>query len=45
MKDLFRVEFMRKVQEIFFVCVDMNLYLDNYFDDKNVINIYNLLCN
>ena len=38
-----RGEQIRKIQELCFACVDMNLYLDNNPEDKNAINIYNSL--
>lgn len=44
MKQSSRGELLRKVQEIGFACVDMNLYLDNHPEDKNAINTYNSLC-
>lgn len=39
-----RIDFMTKIQELSFACLDMNLYLDNHPDDKNAVNTYNSLC-
>lgn len=40
-----RNELMRKIQELCFACLDMNLYLDNNPCDKNAITTFNSLCN
>lgn len=41
MASMTRAEQIRKIQEICFACVDLNLYLDTHPCDKNAINIYN----
>ncbi len=38
-----RAEQIRKIQELGFACVDLNLYIDTHPDDENAINIYNSL--
>lgn len=43
MASMSRAEQIRKIQELCFACVDMNLYLDNNPEDKNALNIYNSL--
>lgn len=43
MASMSRTEQIRKIQELCFACVDMNLYLDNNPEDKNALNIYNSL--
>ena len=43
MANMSRAEQIRKIQELCFACVDMNLYLDNNPKDSNAIEIYNSL--
>ena len=41
MAQLNRYEIILKIQELSFACVDLNLYLDNFPNDKERINLYN----
>ena len=39
MANMTRAEQIRKVQELCFACVDLNLYLDNNPEDKNAVSV------
>lgn len=43
MDKLCKSEQLRKVQELCFACLELNLYLDSHPCDKNAIEIYNSL--
>ncbi len=43
MANMSRCEYIEKIQQLGFACVDLNLYLDNNPDDLNAINLYNSL--
>ena len=40
-----RCDLLKKIQEIEFVCLDMNLYLDTHPDDRNAVAAYNSFAN
>ena len=40
MASMTRAEQVRKIQELCFACVDMNLYLDTHPNDRNAVKLY-----
>ncbi len=43
MTSMSRAEQLKKIHELGFACVDLNLYLDNHPEDKNAVCLYNSL--
>ena len=41
MQDMYRQEMLKKIQEVGFAGVDLNLYLDNNPNDQDALMIYN----
>ncbi len=45
MKQMSQKDLLRKLQEVQFAAIELNLYLDNHPDDPNALRDYNMFAN